>query len=127
MTEDAARRIEVPVLTRVEGEGGLDLIIRDGRIAHLALRIFEPPRLFELFNAAIPTPPMVRRLIAYPGTLAQALQDFSGDPLRDASLPGCRRAKPLADFLGSGLAGLGKHRYIGVSRTGQEAPPFSAT
>jgi sulfhydrogenase subunit alpha len=44
MTE---RRIEVPVLARVEGEGALDVTIRDGRIADLKLRIFEPPRLFE--------------------------------------------------------------------------------
>ncbi|MBK1633202.1 Ni/Fe hydrogenase subunit alpha [Thiohalocapsa halophila] len=49
MTEQATRRIEVPVLARVEGEGGLDVTIRDGRIEHLALRIFEPPRLFEQF------------------------------------------------------------------------------
>jgi coenzyme F420-reducing hydrogenase alpha subunit len=41
--------INVPVLTRVEGEGALDLTIRDGRIEALQLRIFEPPRLFEKF------------------------------------------------------------------------------
>jgi coenzyme F420-reducing hydrogenase alpha subunit len=46
---DTARRIEVPVLARVEGEGALELSIRDGRLDHLALRIFEPPRLFEQF------------------------------------------------------------------------------
>jgi coenzyme F420-reducing hydrogenase alpha subunit len=39
--------IEVPLLARVEGEGALDLSIRDGRIEDLRLRIFEPPRLFE--------------------------------------------------------------------------------
>ena len=40
-------RIEVPLLARVEGEGALDLSIRDGQIEDLRLRIFEPPRLFE--------------------------------------------------------------------------------
>lgn len=49
MTESVTRRIEVPVLARVEGEAGLDLRIRGDRIEHLALRIFEPPRLFEQF------------------------------------------------------------------------------
>ena len=41
------RRIAVQLLARVEGEGALDVTIRDGRIQHLRLRIFEPPRLFE--------------------------------------------------------------------------------
>ena len=41
--------IHVPVLARVEGEGALDLQVRDGHITQLQLRIFEPPRLFEKF------------------------------------------------------------------------------
>ncbi len=49
MSEQREITINVPVLTRVEGEGALDLEIRDGRIEHLQLRIFEPPRLFEKF------------------------------------------------------------------------------
>jgi coenzyme F420-reducing hydrogenase alpha subunit len=43
------QRIEVDYLARVEGEGGLDIIIEDGDITHLQLRIFEPPRFFEGF------------------------------------------------------------------------------
>ena len=49
MTERCEIKINVPVLTRVEGEGALDLHIRDGEIEELNLRIFEPPRLFEKF------------------------------------------------------------------------------
>lgn len=41
--------IQVPLLTRVEGEGSLEFTARDGRIEQLQLRIFEPPRLFEKF------------------------------------------------------------------------------
>lgn len=41
--------INVPLLARVEGEGALELTLRDGAIAELKLRIFEPPRLFEKF------------------------------------------------------------------------------
>ncbi len=42
-------QIRVPVLTRVEGEGALEIDVTDGAIQHLALRIYEPPRLFEKF------------------------------------------------------------------------------
>jgi sulfhydrogenase subunit alpha len=47
MTERREVSIQVPVLARVEGEGALDLAIRDGRIERLLLKIYEPPRLFE--------------------------------------------------------------------------------
>lgn len=40
-------RIKVPVLTRVEGEGTLQLQIKNGTIENLQLDIYEPPRLFE--------------------------------------------------------------------------------
>lgn len=49
MSERREVSIKVPVLARVEGEGALDLEIRDGEISDLKLRIFEPPRLFEKF------------------------------------------------------------------------------
>jgi coenzyme F420-reducing hydrogenase alpha subunit len=41
--------INVPSLTRVEGEGALKLEIQDGKINDLALKIYEPPRYFEQF------------------------------------------------------------------------------
>ncbi len=43
----AARTIKVDLLARVEGEGALDLHVRNGRVTRAHLRIFEPPRLFE--------------------------------------------------------------------------------
>jgi coenzyme F420-reducing hydrogenase alpha subunit len=49
MTEQRDIKITVPVLARVEGEGALELAITSGRIEHLKLRIYEPPRLFEKF------------------------------------------------------------------------------
>lgn len=39
--------IRVPTLSRVEGEGALELGIEDGRLTDLRLRIYEPPRYFE--------------------------------------------------------------------------------
>lgn len=41
------RRIEVDLLTRVEGEGALDIEIENGALKTAQLRIFEPPRFFE--------------------------------------------------------------------------------
>ncbi|MGE5242550.1 MAG: Ni/Fe hydrogenase subunit alpha [Bacteroidota bacterium] len=47
MAERRDISIQVPVLARVEGEGALELRIRNGVIEDLKLRIFEPPRMFE--------------------------------------------------------------------------------
>ena len=46
MTE---RTIAVDYLARVEGEGSLHVKLMDGRVDHVELRIFEPPRFFEAF------------------------------------------------------------------------------
>ena len=46
---DVTRTIRVSAMTRVEGEGGLHLRIRDGQVEEVQLKIFEPPRLFEAF------------------------------------------------------------------------------
>ena len=40
-------RFEVRNLTRVEGEGSLHLLVRDGQVAEARLQIFEAPRYFE--------------------------------------------------------------------------------
>ena len=45
----ARRPITVGMLARVEGEGGLRLVIDQGRVRDAELRIFEPPRFFEAF------------------------------------------------------------------------------
>lgn len=78
--------LNVPVLTRVEGEGALDLRIRDGNIEELKLRIFEPPRFFEKFLEGrhySEVPDLVARIcgicpVAYQVTAAQALEKLFG-------------------------------------------------
>ncbi|HKZ30882.1 MAG TPA: Ni/Fe hydrogenase subunit alpha [Vicinamibacteria bacterium] len=45
----SSRTITVAALARVEGEGGLTLQLRGGRVADVKLRIYEPPRFFEGF------------------------------------------------------------------------------
>ncbi len=43
----ARKTIKVDSLARVEGDGGLQVIMRDGALESAQLRIFEPPRFFE--------------------------------------------------------------------------------
>jgi coenzyme F420-reducing hydrogenase alpha subunit len=43
----ATKTIRVDQLTRVEGEGALELTIEDGKVGAVQLNIFEAPRLFE--------------------------------------------------------------------------------
>jgi sulfhydrogenase subunit alpha len=43
------RRIDVEALARVEGEGALHVRIEGNTLEHVALRIYEPPRMFEGF------------------------------------------------------------------------------
>jgi sulfhydrogenase subunit alpha len=43
------RNIKVDMLARVEGEGGLDISVKDGKVEDVKLNIFEPPRFFEAF------------------------------------------------------------------------------
>ena len=45
----ATREIRADYLARVEGEGGMYVRIRDGKVEEVKLRIFEPPRFFEAF------------------------------------------------------------------------------
>jgi len=89
MADRRDAHIHVPVLARVEGEGALELDLRDGRIDTLRLRIYEPPRLFEKFlegRAYHEVPDMVARIcgicpVAYQMSAVQALESIFGvDP-----------------------------------------------
>ncbi len=41
--------LHVPTLTRVEGEGAMHVVVRDGVVDDVQLEIYEPPRMFEAF------------------------------------------------------------------------------
>src|ERR1700758_3618823 len=43
------RTIKTEYLARVEGEGGMQVKIRDGAVTDVKLQIYEPPRFFEAF------------------------------------------------------------------------------
>ena len=41
------KTIKVDYLARVEGEGAIKVVVRDGAVERAEFRIFEPPRFFE--------------------------------------------------------------------------------
>ena len=45
----ADREILTEMLARVEGEGAMEVRVRDGQVQDVKLRIYEPPRFFEAF------------------------------------------------------------------------------
>lgn len=48
-SKDGPRTIKVEYMARVEGEGALKVVVRDGAVQTAELSIFEPPRFFEAF------------------------------------------------------------------------------
>jgi sulfhydrogenase subunit alpha len=48
-TAKANQTLTVPMLARVEGEGGMLIRTRDGEVTDVQLDIYEPPRFFEAF------------------------------------------------------------------------------
>ncbi len=49
MAERRTRTISTAMLARVEGEGGMHVKIRNGKVREVRLNIYEPPRFFEAF------------------------------------------------------------------------------
>jgi len=82
----ATKTIRVDYLTRVEGEGALDLEISEGRVTAAQLRIFEPPRFFEALlrgRGYTETPDIVARIcgicpIAYQMSAVHAIENAFG-------------------------------------------------
>jgi coenzyme F420-reducing hydrogenase alpha subunit len=91
----ARRTIKVDYLARVEGEGGLKVVVRDGAVQSAELSIFEPPRFFEAFlrgRAFTEAPDITARIcgicpVAYQMSAMHAMEDALGvtvtGPLRD--------------------------------------------
>lgn len=95
MASERPRTFRVEALTRVEGEGGLFVEIRDGAVSEVRLRIFEPPRFFEGFlrGRDLTEPPDITARIcgicpvAYQMSACQAIEAGCGvevdGPIRD--------------------------------------------
>jgi sulfhydrogenase subunit alpha len=80
------RTIKVDALARVEGEGGLVVKLRDGRVDSVRLSIFEPPRFFEALlrgRGFAEAPDITARIcgicpVAYQMSAVHALEDALG-------------------------------------------------
>jgi len=85
-TGSGSHLLEVPTLARVEGEGAMRVVVLDGAVTLVELRIAEPPRLFEalLRGRAWTEPPDITSRIcgicpvAYQITACQAIEDACG-------------------------------------------------
>jgi len=88
------RTIRTDYLARVEGEGAMTVRLQDGRVEHVELRIFEPPRFFEALlrgRAFTEAPDITARIcgicpVAYQTSAVNALEDLCGvevpEPIR---------------------------------------------
>ncbi len=82
----ARKTIKVDYLARVEGEGALTVVIRNGAVTDAQLRIFEPPRFFEAFlrgRAYTEAPDITARIcgicpVAYQMSAVHAMEDALG-------------------------------------------------
>ena len=80
------RTIKVDYLARVEGEGAMWVKIKDGEVAGVKLKIFEPPRFFEAFLRGrnfTEAPDITARIcgicpIAYQMSAVHAMEDACG-------------------------------------------------
>lgn len=91
----ATKTIKVDYLARVEGESGLEVVVRDGAVQKAALTIFEPPRFFEALlrgRAFSEAPDIAARIcgicpVAYQMSAVHAMENALGvevaRPLRD--------------------------------------------
>ena len=78
--------LHVPMLARVEGEASMHVVVEDGQVSDVELRIFEPPRFFEalLRGRAFTEPPDITARIcgicpvAYQMSACQAIEDACG-------------------------------------------------
>jgi len=80
------RTLSVNELSRVEGQGGLRVVVRDGNVKDVQFRVYEPPRLFEalLVGRSFTEPPdLTARIcgicpVAYQMSACRAIEDACG-------------------------------------------------
>lgn len=89
------RTIKVDYLARVEGEGAMHVIMKDGAVHDVKLKIFEPPRFFEAFlqgRSFREAPDITARIcgicpVAYQMSACHAVENAAGvtvgGPLRE--------------------------------------------
>ncbi|MGZ6764649.1 MAG: Ni/Fe hydrogenase subunit alpha [Nocardioidaceae bacterium] len=80
------RELTVKTLARVEGETAMHVVVRDGQVAEVQLRIYEPPRFFEALlrgRGHTEPPDITSRIcgicpVAYEMSACRAIEDACG-------------------------------------------------
>jgi sulfhydrogenase subunit alpha len=102
------RTIKVDYLARVEGEGAMWVKIKDGEVADVKLKIFEPPRFFEAFLRGrnfTEAPDITARIcgicpVAYQMSAVHAMEDACGVRV-DGPLRALRRLMYCGEWIES--------------------------
>ena len=110
-----SRTIKVSYLARVEGEGGLSIRIKGGRVADVRLKIFEPPRFFEAFlrgRQYHEAPDITSRIcgicpVAYQMSAVHAMESALG-----VTVPGPIRALRRLLYCGEWIESHGLHVFM---------------
>ena len=105
---DPDRTFTVEGLARVEGEGAMHVVIRDGKVCDVQLRIYEPPRFFEalLRGRAYTEPPDITARIcgicpvAYQMSACNAIESLC-DVTVEAPLADLRRLLYCGEWIES--------------------------
>jgi sulfhydrogenase subunit alpha len=103
-----SRTLSVASLARVEGEGSMHVVVRDGEVRDVELRIFEPPRFFEAFlrgRSYTEVPDITARIcgicpVAYQMSACQAVENATGVSI-DAQVRALRRLLYCGEWIES--------------------------
>jgi sulfhydrogenase subunit alpha len=109
------KTVKVDVLARVEGEGGLRLVIDGNTLREAELKIFEPPRFFEAFLRGrnyTEVPDITTRIcgicpVAYQMSAVHAMEDALGITIS----PGVRELRRLL-YCGEWIESHVLHMYM---------------
>ena len=109
------KAITVKYLARVEGEGGLNIQIKDDAVTRVQLKIFEPPRFFEAFLQGrnfTEAPDITSRIcgicpVAYQMTAVHAMERALG-----ATVSGPVRALRRLLYCGEWIESHGLHVFM---------------
>ena len=104
----STKSVKVDLLTRVEGEGGFHVKIRDQQVQASAVKIFEPPRFFEAFlrgRKFSEAPDITARIcgicpVAYQMSACQAVED-AFEVQTDAAIRELRRLLYCGEWIES--------------------------
>lgn len=113
--EQTTRTITVQALARVEGEGRLNIRLRDGKVEAVELRIYEPPRFYEAFlrgRAATEVPDITARICGICPVAYQMTSVHAVEKIVNVTLPPELRALRRLLYCGEWIESHTLHVYM---------------